>query len=293
MHPVLFHIGAVLIPAYGASAALGVLLALGLVLRTARMCSVDPGRVWSLCIWALFSALVAARVLLIAANWTVLRSHPRWLFGLGAIHHPLVAAAGLLAAAAVAAVYARLYRLALRPVADALAAPLALGLAFEQLGELLAGSSFGTEASLPWAVIYTSPLAELWSGAPIGIPVHPVQAYAALAFLALAAILFFLTPPRLRSGDVAGIGLMGVGVAVFTTEFWRDPLGRGSLLGGAIDGPQAAAVLLLLAGALMLAERPPKYAAETVTIRAKNDSPAPEAPENTPSTASHSENAHD
>ncbi len=34
-----------------------------------------------------------------------------------------------------------------------------------------------------WAVIYTSPLAARWSGTPLGIPLHPVQGYAALAFL--------------------------------------------------------------------------------------------------------------
>ena len=54
---------------------------------------------------------------------------------------------------------------------------------------------------------------------------------------------------------MAGLWLMGAGVAVFITELVRDPEGRGSLLGGALDGPQAAAVLLVLAGALVLLER--------------------------------------
>jgi hypothetical protein len=39
------------------------------------------------------------------------------------------------------------------------------------------------------------------------------------------------------------------------TELWRDPEGRGALLGGMLDGPQAAAVLLVLAGGLVLMER--------------------------------------
>jgi phosphatidylglycerol:prolipoprotein diacylglycerol transferase len=48
---------------------------------------------------------------------------------------------------------------------------------------------------------------------------------------------------------------MGTGVAIFITELWRDPEGRGSVLQGAIDGPQIAAVVLVLAGALVLRER--------------------------------------
>ena len=56
-------------------------------------------------------------------------------------------------------------------------------------------------------------------------------------------------------GDVAGLWLMGTGVAIYITELWRDPEGRGSVLQGAIDGPQIAAVVLVLAGALVLRER--------------------------------------
>jgi len=42
---------------------------------------------------------------------------------------------------------------------------------------------------------------------------------------------------------------------VFLAELWRDPEGRGALLSGALDGPQAAAVLLWLAGGWVLLER--------------------------------------
>jgi len=257
VHPVLFHIGRVLIPSYGAVSALGVLLALAFAQRTARIVDIDAGKVWNLSILGLFAALAATRLLLVAANLTALRHHPGWLLGLAMVHHPLLAAAGALAAAASAVWYARRAGLPFPPTADALAPPIALGLAFEQLGALAAGSGFGTDADpgLAWAVTYTNPLAAIWSGAPLGVPLHPVQAYAALAFLALALLLFVWLPVRCRPGDIAGLWLMGTGIAIYLTEFWRDPEGRGSLLSGAIDGPQIGAVLLVLAGALALRER--------------------------------------
>ena len=261
MHPVLFHIGAVLIPSYGAVTALGVLLALGLALRTARVAGrdtdLDAGKVWNLCILSLFAALAAARLLLVIVNWSALRLHPAWLLELAMVHHPLLAATGALAGAGCALWYARRSKLPLRATADALAPPLALGLAFEQLGALASGSGYGVEAApgLHWAVTYTNPLAELWSGAPLGVPLHPVQAYAALAFLTLAVLLLVGLPAERRKGDVAGLGLMGLGVAIYITELWRDPEGRGSLLNGALDGPQVAASLLVVAGALVLRER--------------------------------------
>jgi phosphatidylglycerol:prolipoprotein diacylglycerol transferase len=255
VHPVIFHIGSILIPAYGALAALGVLLALFLAQRTARIVGVDAAQVWNLCVLALFAALVSQRLLLVLANWSDLRRHPSWLLGLGMIHHPLTGAVGALAGLGSAALYARWKRLSLLATADALAAPVALGLAFEQLGALLAGSGYGTDAGVRWAVTYTDPLAARWSGTPLGIPLHPVQAYAALAFLALSILLLVSLPLRRQQGDAFGLALLGMGAAVYITEFWRDPEGRGVLLGGALDGPQAAAVLLVLAGGLILLER--------------------------------------
>ncbi|MGA2087008.1 MAG: prolipoprotein diacylglyceryl transferase family protein [Terracidiphilus sp.] len=260
MHPVLFHIGVILIPAYGALAALGVLLALFLASRAARIAGVDAAQVWNLCVVALFAALLSQRLLLVLVNWSELRHHPSWMLTLAMIHHPLLAAAGALAGVGSAVAYARWQRLPLMNTADALAAPVALGLAFEQLGALLAGSGYGTETGVRWAVTYTNPLAARWSGTPLGIPLHPVQAYAALAFFTLSVFLLVWLPARRQQGDVAGLGLIGMGVAVYITESWRDPEGRGSLLGGALDGPQAAAIVLVLAGAFVLRERRGQHA---------------------------------
>lgn len=234
---------------------MGVLLALFLAQRTARIAGLNAAQVWNLCVFALFAALVAQRLLLVLVNWTDLRRHPQWMLAISMIHHPLLMGAGALAGVGSAVFYALRQRMPLGDTADALAAPLALGLAFEQLGALLAGAGYGTETGVRWAVTYTDPMAARWSGTPLGIPLHPVQAYAALAFLTLSVLLLVWLPARRQQGDVAGLGLMGTGIAVFLTELCRDPEGRGALLGGALDWPQAAAVVLVLAGALMLRER--------------------------------------
>jgi phosphatidylglycerol:prolipoprotein diacylglycerol transferase len=255
VHPVLFQLGPILIPSYGATAAVGVLLTLFLAQRTARIAGLDTSKIWNLCVIALFAAILCSRLLLIALNWSALRLHHSWLLALAMVHHPLLAAFGALAAASAALFYARWQRLPLRTTADALAAPLALGLAFEQLGALLAGSGYGTETTVHWAVTYSHPLAALWSGAPLGVGVHPVQAYAALGFLTLSICLLLRMPSRRQTGDLAGLFLLGTGAIVFITEFWRDPEGRGWLLGGALDGPQAAAVLMVLTGGLLMLER--------------------------------------
>lgn len=255
MYPVLFHIGPLVVPAYGFMAALGVLACLALLLRTAKSTGLNPNQLWNLCIVALFAAIVGSRLLLIALNWTVVRSHPAWLLGLAMVHHPLLAGVGSLCAVAAAIPYARKQCLPFLATADALAAPVCLGLAIEETGALLAGAGYGTETDVHWAVTYTHPLAARWSGAPLFVPVHPVQAYAAVGFLVIAIVLYAWTSRRRQSGDVVGIGLMAAGATIFLTEFWRAPEGRGSMLHDAINVPQVFAVALVLAGALILRQR--------------------------------------
>jgi phosphatidylglycerol:prolipoprotein diacylglycerol transferase len=256
VHPVLFHIGALVIPSYGAMTALGLLLALALAQRTARVVGVAPAHVWNLCVLALFAALIGARVLLVLVNWRDVVKHPLWMLGLATVHHPLVIAAGAFFGGLAALLYARTKHLPLLATADALAPPIALGAACEQIGALLAGSDYGKGTHLPWAVVYTDPLAARWSGVSLGIPLHPVQAYAAVAFLTLSILLLVILPTRRQAGDAAGVALMGAGVAVYITELWRDWEGRGAVLkGGMLDGPQIAAIVMVLAGAVLLRER--------------------------------------
>jgi phosphatidylglycerol:prolipoprotein diacylglycerol transferase len=255
VYPALFHIGPLIVPAYGVLAALGVLAGLVLLLKTARIAGANPNQLWNLSIIALFAAIAGSRILLVVLNWTIVRSHPAWLLGLAMVHHPLLAGIGAAFAVGAAVPYTRRQRLPLWRTADAFAAPLCLGLAFEQVGALLAGSGYGTETDVRWAVVYTNPLAARWSGARVFVPVHPVQAYAAFAFLLIAVALFVGLPHSRQEGDIFGAGLMAVGAAVYFTEFWRDPEGRGSILRGAADMPQLVAVGLVLVGAFVLQER--------------------------------------
>ena len=204
---------------------------------------------------ALFAALLGSRLLLAVLNWKDLLRHPLWMLGLATIHSPLLAAAGAAAGGLAAFWYIRWQRMPVMATLDALTPPLVIGLACEQLGALMSGAGYGTQTSVRWAIIYTDPLAQRWSGTPLDVPLHPVQAYAALAYFVLTLLLLAVMRARLQPGDVVGMGLVGLGVIVYLTEFWRDPEGRGQVLQGALDGPQVAAVVLVIAGAVLLRER--------------------------------------
>ena len=258
MHPVLFQIGSLLVPSYGACAALGVLLALGLAQITARRAGLDPvagpRHAWNMLILAVFAALVTSRLLLVAMNFSDLRLHPRWLLAIAMVHHPLLAAVGIAGGIVAIFWYARWATLPLRAVADCLAAPIALAAAAEQLGTLLEGSGYGRgiASAGSWAVTYSNQLAARWSGVPLGVPLYPVQAYAAIGALLLAVLVYGSLFMRRRSGDATGIALIGAGALLFTTEIYRDWEGRGALFGNSVDIPQLIGLGLVLLGGLML-----------------------------------------
>ena len=258
MHPVLFQIGSLLVPSYGACAALGVLLALGLAQLTVRHTGLDPvagsRHAWNMLVLAVFAALATSRLLLVAMNFSDLRLHPQWLLAIAMVHHPLLAAVGIAGGIIAVLWYARWAKLPLRAVADCLAAPIALATAAEQLGTLLEGSGFGREVTSAgsWAVTYSSPLAARWSGTPLGVPLYPVQVYAAVGALLLAALVYGSLFMLRRSGDAAGVALIGAGVVLFATEIFRDWEGRGALFGNRVNIPQLIGLGLVLLGGLTL-----------------------------------------
>ena len=55
-----------------------------------------------------------------------------------------------------------------------------------------------------WAVTYNDPLAARWSGTPLGVPLHPVQAYSALVFLTLSIFLLVWLPAQQAAGRCGG-----------------------------------------------------------------------------------------
>jgi len=255
MHPLLFQLGSFVIPSYGALAALGVLLALALAQFTAKRTGLEPRHSWNMLVLAVFASIAASRLTLIVLNLSDLRRHPTWLLSVAMVHHPLLAAIGILAGVFAVLLYAYWFKLRLRTIGDCLAAPIALGSAFEQLGALCQGSDFGRDSqstSSLFAITYTSPLAARWSGTPLGVPLYPVQAYAALGYFLLAALLVGTFRVYHRRGDLAGVWIMGTGILVFLTEIFRDWEGRGVVANGSVDAPQLVGLILVLAGGCLL-----------------------------------------
>ena len=54
---------------------------------------------------------------------------------------------------------------------------IALGQTIGRAGCLMAGDDYGRPTQIPWAVTFTDRDAASIGGAPLGVPLHPVQPY--------------------------------------------------------------------------------------------------------------------
>ena len=250
MHPRLLAIDHFVIYTFGALMVLAVLAALWWLRRTARQRGLPVEMVMSLSVWLLVGGLVGAKIF--KAVRLLLQGEP-WsiplLEGAGDFY------GGFLGALAVVLIYFwRRRELPGWRMADLYGPALALGQSIGRIGCLMAGDDYGKPTSLPWAVTFTDPEAAAIGGAPLGVPLHPVQLYESLACLALFFFLVWLSRRQRFEGQLVLSYALGYAVLRFFIEFFRGDVDRGFVLGW-LSTSQAIALLLIVVGIIIYGER--------------------------------------
>ena len=236
MHPNFIHFGSLTIPTFGLLAAIGLMLALTLSLRTATLVGLSPDRVWNAGLFAILAAFVLSRLLLVATNFKSFLSYPILLLMV-----PSLTPLGLLLAAGAVVVYLRLRGLPLLSTLDAWAPCTTVAWAFLAIGHFAEGSDPGLPSTLPWAI-------SVVPGAPRH---HPVTIYAAL--LAAIMTLFLLRHLRSsrRAGDTAALAFALCGIAQFFLSFLREPEFMDNALGTLLDPIQWVALGMIVTSVLL------------------------------------------
>jgi phosphatidylglycerol:prolipoprotein diacylglycerol transferase len=248
MYPVLFEVGRFPIYAYGLLLAAAYLLGLQLAVRRARARGLDGTRVMDLGIWVIVSALVGAKLLLLAVDFEHFRSNPAELLSL--VRSGGVFYGGLALAVPVALIFARRAGLPIWTTADAFAPGIALGHVVGRLGCLMAGCCYGRPTQVPWGITFTNPAATENAGTPLGVPLHPTQLYEAGAeLLILVMLLAFERRGRPFPGRTFWAYMLLYAISRFGIEFYRgDP--RGMI--GALSTSQFISILLVPLSIAML-----------------------------------------
>jgi phosphatidylglycerol:prolipoprotein diacylglycerol transferase len=232
VHPHLFQFGRLVLPTYGFLVALGTVVSLLLLVRTARLLSLDTEKIWSVALLAIVTALIGGNILLFLFRW------PRYGLGVALTQVGIATVAGV--------VYADRLGLPIRRTGDAFAPSLALGSAVASIACLEAGCDYGTPSHLPWAVIFKDPAAA--PGTPLGVPLQPTQLYASLLEFLLFVFLMWLLHRPHYDGEILGAWLFLAGLSSSLLTFVR---------GDGVLAAQLVGAVMVLAGGLLWLHRSP------------------------------------
>lgn len=104
-------------------------------------------------------------------------------------------------------------------VVDYVCVGVPMGMLLGRLANFVNGELWGRVTDVPWAMIFPTD--------PEGLARHPSQLYQAglegLALLVILMLLFWKTGARYRPGLLAGVFTLGMGIARFVNEFFRQP----------------------------------------------------------------------
>lgn len=248
MHPILFHIGNFALPTYGVLAAAGLMLGILINVHLAKLEGQDEELLWNGSVVAVVGALLGAKIMLISTDWGNYSHNFAQIFTLQYLRAAGVWYGGLLGGVIAGILYMRHFRMPIMRILDAYTPGISFGHAIGKLGCFFAGCCYGRPSDAPWAVVFTSPVANKLSGTPLEVPLHPAQLYEFSVELVLTLGLLLLWRRRRFPGQVLGTYLFLFGIARYFLEFYRDDPERGSMFGGFMTGTQFISILLVIAG---------------------------------------------
>jgi phosphatidylglycerol:prolipoprotein diacylglycerol transferase len=260
MHPILLTTPFFTLYTFGVLLAAAYLSALGWVGRAARRAGLDPEVLTSLGIWAIIGALIGAKALLVLRSAGDYIARPSELWSMSLVSSAGDFYGGFIGALIAAAIFfVRHSGVPVWRAADICAPAIALGQAIGRIGCFMAGDDYGRPSNLPWAVAFTDPNAAAIGGAPLGVPLHPVQLYESAVCLALFGFLVWLGRRPHRDGDVIAAYTLLYAIARFGLEFFRGDADRGFLFGGLLSTSQFIAIPLavIAIGILLTRSRRP------------------------------------
>lgn len=173
----MIHLGPFMVTWHGLFTAAAVVVSVYAARHYARRFGLDPEVVWAAAPYIVIAALAGGRLAYVAAHLAEFRTTPLDVLridrgGLGSF-------GAIVGALATAWVFARIRKLPLWRLADALAIAIPINYLSMRVGSFLIGELYGDVTSVPWAVTI------------VGVPGarHPVPLYDALAQVVLIALI--------------------------------------------------------------------------------------------------------
>ena len=259
MFPRIFSTDFFVLHTFGVFLAAAYLAALWWLLRGAKREGLKSDSIAGLGMWIVIGAIVGAKALMVVRFYRDYVANPADLWSLATLQSAGDFYGGFIGAILAALIYFRRHpELPAWETADLCAPAIALGQAIGRIGCFMAGDDYGRPTDLPWAVTFRHPDAADIGGAPLGIPLHPVQLYESLACLVLFFVLVRLARNKKFDGEIILAYSSLYALARYFLEFLRGDADRGFVLGGLLSTSQAIAVVTLVICILLFMKRKPR-----------------------------------
>ena len=256
MYPRLLTLPFYTLHTFGVLLAAAYLTALWWLVRTGRKAGVHPDQLTSLGFWAIVGAIVGAKALMVVRALPDYMSQPAEL-----LSRSFLTSAGDFYGGFIGGVVGALLffwlnpTLRFWPLADLAAPAIALGQAIGRIGCLMAGDDYGSATNLPWAVTFTDPDAAAIGGAPLGVPLHPVQLYESIFCLILFFVLVWLSRRKTFDGQILLAYSVAYAIGRFIIEYFRGDADRGFVFGGVFSTSQFIAIIIVVLAVMLYPRR--------------------------------------
>jgi phosphatidylglycerol:prolipoprotein diacylglycerol transferase len=251
VHPIAFQFGSLKITWYGVMVAMGFMAGLWTAARRAMLEKIPPDRIYDLGLSLMVGSIAGARILYVITFWREQFAQNPFLEIFKVWQGGLVYYGGLIGASLAIILHARIKKLPLWKIADALAPSIALGYAFGRIGCLMNGCCYGRECHLPWAITFPVGHETHRAGLP-ATPVHPTQLYESALSLGLYAFLAWLYRRKKFDGQIFAVYLVCYAFLRSFVELFRGDYPVYQRFLGVATPAQTVSVVILLAGVGLL-----------------------------------------
>ena len=256
MHPRLLTTPFFTIHTFGVLLAAAYVAAFWWLLREGRRERLDIDGLSLLGFWAIAGAIIGAKALMVLRDLPEYLSMPGTLFSSSVLTSAGDFYGGFVGALVASSLFfSRHPQLPFWQTADICGPAIALGQAIGRIGCLMAGDDYGRPTRMAWAVTFTDPDAATIGGAPLGVPLHPVQAYESLVCAVLFVVLVRILRRKRFDGEVILAYTLLYAIARFVLEFFRGDADRGFVFGWLSTSQFIAAILGPVAIGLLLSKR--------------------------------------
>ena len=226
MHPIAFQLGSYPVHWYGVMMALAFLAGVWTAGRRGLRDGIAAEKIVDVGPWLIIGGILGARIVYVVTYWREsFAGQPVWEIFM-VQHGGLVFYGGLIGSTLATILFARVRKLPLWKLADAMAPSIALGYVFGRIGCLLNGCCYGRPCELSWAIHFPQGHESYPNG------VHPTQIYDSLLNLGLYLALAWLYRRKKFDGQVFAAYLMCYAVTRSIVETFRGDYNEAHLHGG-------------------------------------------------------------